>query len=427
MRTVLIADDEPFSRQMMAKICAKLPDVSVLEAKDGAEACELILSHHPDLVICDIVMPHLSGFDVARFCDALVPETFVVALTAYDTPSMRQRTAEAGFDHYLVKPIEPLEFAKQVETLFQMAATKFHKHHDLGVRKARNLFSQEILPIRSEAVASTPDEMMMIGGWIMEYCRDDSITREAIDFIYTYSRALFETDKKLNILFEFDIEHLYITIELKKKAFRAVKDFFKSESFQKIAKTNKSHLSLVLFKHKRSDEDHHHTPTQPGSTSFHPRRQRLSATEFLASIPHPITDELNDIKEAEQAFKRQLQRTTSGIPRDFFAHLSSLFGCYATFIGQFGEMAALGNIFAYIAQLFGRIHPTDLDVIRVSKISKLLETLHNDLVTWRETIFITQEAQDIHYLDDSLISSMIMLERILLNKTQESAGDTELF
>lgn len=80
-------------------------DVSV--ALSGAEALERLRSERADLVLCDLGLPGMSGYDVARAvrADAALRSILLVALTGYGQPEDRRRSAEAGFDLHLVKPV----------------------------------------------------------------------------------------------------------------------------------------------------------------------------------------------------------------------------------------------------------------------------------------------------------------------------------
>jgi len=90
----------------------------VLEARDGAQGLDMARQQRPDLIICDLQMPLLDGYEVlARLrqdpdCAAIA----VVAVTAFSMPNDRQKVMTAGFDGYLSKPIEPEKFVTQIES-----------------------------------------------------------------------------------------------------------------------------------------------------------------------------------------------------------------------------------------------------------------------------------------------------------------------
>lgn len=105
-RRVLIVDDTRASAYTLGKLLEAM-EQEVRIVHDAPRALEAVASRPTDVVISDIAMPHMSGYELARTIrqsselDSLV----LVALTGYGQESDRQRAAEAGFDHYLVKPV----------------------------------------------------------------------------------------------------------------------------------------------------------------------------------------------------------------------------------------------------------------------------------------------------------------------------------
>ena len=78
----------------------------VRTAHDGPTALEAALDYRPDVVLLDIGLPGLDGFEVAKRMrqQPILQKVVLVAMTGYGKESDRQRSQEAGFDHYLVKP-----------------------------------------------------------------------------------------------------------------------------------------------------------------------------------------------------------------------------------------------------------------------------------------------------------------------------------
>jgi CheY-like chemotaxis protein len=113
-QTILICEDEPSLRELVRAVLG--PGYRYVEAVDGTAALELITAG-PDLVILDLMLPHVSGFEVlaAIRADALLRHTPVVVLTAW---SHVQAEAEAsGADRFVSKPFQPDELEAVVEEL----------------------------------------------------------------------------------------------------------------------------------------------------------------------------------------------------------------------------------------------------------------------------------------------------------------------
>jgi CheY-like chemotaxis protein len=91
---------------------------TVLSANDGAQGLALARQGRPDLIICDLQMPELDGYEVLEQLrrDAGGAGLRIVALTAFSMPKDRDKVLTAGFDGYLSKPIEPEAFVAQIET-----------------------------------------------------------------------------------------------------------------------------------------------------------------------------------------------------------------------------------------------------------------------------------------------------------------------
>lgn len=112
---ILVADDEPLVIGMIRDILSRLP-VSVLEAKDGEEALHLARGERPDLILLDVMMPRLDGFQVAQIlkkdpATAQIPLIFISALGASRD---KVRGLNLGAEDYLSKPIEPDELQTRV-------------------------------------------------------------------------------------------------------------------------------------------------------------------------------------------------------------------------------------------------------------------------------------------------------------------------
>jgi CheY-like chemotaxis protein len=87
-----------------------------LLATDGAEGLRIALERRPDLVLLDIRMPRMDGYEVAaRLKQARLEGTKVVAVTASAMVGDRERIAAAGFHGYIQKPIDPETFIAEVE------------------------------------------------------------------------------------------------------------------------------------------------------------------------------------------------------------------------------------------------------------------------------------------------------------------------
>ena len=119
MRAVLIVDDDPFIRKLVATTLEDVGGFELLEAADGIQALEVARGGSPELVFLDIDMPHVDGFEACRRLRA-DPETAaarIVMLTAAAGDDAEREAHDAGADLYLTKPFSPLELLRLVHDL----------------------------------------------------------------------------------------------------------------------------------------------------------------------------------------------------------------------------------------------------------------------------------------------------------------------
>lgn len=112
--TILIVDDEPDNRAIFGTMLRHV-GFSVLEAASGPEGVRLAREHQPDLILLDMAMPRMDGWDVIEALRAVeaTASIQVIALTAQTLDP--EKLEQAGFCGYLQKPLEPRVLAAEIE------------------------------------------------------------------------------------------------------------------------------------------------------------------------------------------------------------------------------------------------------------------------------------------------------------------------
>ena len=116
---VLVVDDDPFVRKLIATTLEDVAGFDLYEAADGVEALKVAARERPSLVFLDVDMPRLDGIDACRRLrsdDATVGAT-IVMLTAAHGDSVERQAEEAGADLFLTKPFSPLELLRLVDRI----------------------------------------------------------------------------------------------------------------------------------------------------------------------------------------------------------------------------------------------------------------------------------------------------------------------
>lgn len=118
-RTILVVDDDPLIRRLIATTLEDVSGFDVLEAEDGRDAVEQASSAHPSIVFLDIDMPHLDGIATCRRLRR-APATSgatIVMLTAATHDRAEAQADQAGADLFMTKPFSPLEVLQLVDRI----------------------------------------------------------------------------------------------------------------------------------------------------------------------------------------------------------------------------------------------------------------------------------------------------------------------
>lgn len=118
---ILIADDNPTNVELLEVYLADL-DCEIAVAVDGRDTLDKVASFHPDLILLDIMMPKLSGFEVCKQIKQS-PQTrriMVLMVTALNELGDIERAVNAGTDDFLTKPVNKLELTKRVENMLRL-------------------------------------------------------------------------------------------------------------------------------------------------------------------------------------------------------------------------------------------------------------------------------------------------------------------
>jgi two-component system, OmpR family, response regulator len=117
---VLVVDDEPNIRELV-QVALKFHGCAVTSAATGSEALRLAATEQPDLIVLDVMLPDIDGFEVCRRLRASGDEVPIIFLTARDTTSESIRGLALGGDDYITKPFSVEALAARVRAVLRRA------------------------------------------------------------------------------------------------------------------------------------------------------------------------------------------------------------------------------------------------------------------------------------------------------------------
>jgi len=118
---ILIADDNQPNRELLEAYLAEI-DCEIDHAADGQETLAKVKSFQPDLIVLDVMMPKLSGFEVGQKLqgDKGASKIMVLMVTALNEAGDIERAVQAGTDDFLSKPVNKTELLKRVENMLKL-------------------------------------------------------------------------------------------------------------------------------------------------------------------------------------------------------------------------------------------------------------------------------------------------------------------
>lgn len=116
MARILIIEDNQFNHELIEYLLTQA-GYSTLSAWDGLEGLDVARESMPDLILCDLQMPVMNGYEVVQRIKTEPPlnRIPIVAVTASSMSGDSEKAFSAGFDGYIAKPIEPRHFVEQIE------------------------------------------------------------------------------------------------------------------------------------------------------------------------------------------------------------------------------------------------------------------------------------------------------------------------
>ncbi len=185
MSTILVVDDEEANR---ALIHAYLADsgLVIVDASSGVAALELVERLSPDLVLLDVLMPGMDGFEVARQLKATRRDVFlpIILVTALTDQNSRREGLLAGADDFLSKPVDPQELTVRVRNLLSLREKEralLEKNVELA---ELDRFKQEVSALLVHDMKSPLSASLLCIKHTLETCRCQGDAHDALESAY---------------------------------------------------------------------------------------------------------------------------------------------------------------------------------------------------------------------------------------------------
>lgn len=468
---LLIADHQDENRTMLKTIALEMETFEIFEASDGIEAVQIVEEYKPHIMIIDVMLPELDGFQASKRIKERYPETIIMALTSVVDPNMEKNMASIGVAAYIHKPIDKKLLHFKLQNFAALIHSREGEFKKLSTKAALNPFCSDIRPLVTMFEISDAESIMDFGIWILTRhdetlnvkCRRMDI---AMDVFYELMRLGVRQNGSMSIIVEESFEELFVTMKFEKMILLCAKTLalFDELGENGILGDNIACIRLTMHSHEQPDliEKHYCAARTPETVPLSPVSKKneivvepkiepsvvkevkvletkekellrqsfvskTSAIDYVQDIGGDVLDEIRDLESLDEQWSQKLHLLESNPHvENIFHFVDGVLSVYVKAINNLFEFTAL----AYALSSLGTFMKEHSETI-VSEPSKLktlvmlLEHLGADLTSWRDHIFALQDTSDIHYLDSSFFSSCMQIEQIIGNKEVASNDDDD--
>lgn len=150
MFDIMVVDDNSNTRKLMQAVL-KRGGYNVFCACDGEEALEVMDRKHVDLIVLDVMMPNMDGFEFASLLRQSGFDIPIIMITAKDTPADKKKGFVSGTDDYMVKPVDEEEMLLRIAALLRRAKIVNEKKLVVG----KTVFDYEQMSVAHDGVSET--------------------------------------------------------------------------------------------------------------------------------------------------------------------------------------------------------------------------------------------------------------------------------
>lgn len=455
---LLIVDDVEDNRLVLRAICRKLEGFKIFEAVDGQDAVEQCETLRPHIILMDIMMPRMNGFEASKIIKQRFPETVIVAVTAVVDSAMEEKMTALGVAAYIRKPIDK-ELIRLKLKSYAGALTIKGREKDFFIDvTALNPFCNEIRNFKTTFTIANIEGIMDLGVWLFGRFECDGANvctnvDTILELLYALIHQEIQNDAAVKVTIEENFNEMFIHLSLPKAvnhntiidhliemlgdscvvtdtmaAFRISLPAFKKKETESLNNVNQmSETSTICIKPQELFDDVHNIRSI-GAAEHQVLREsfahKITAQEYIESIESDEYGEVHDLREAALEWASWMHTLrVEGNEANFHHFANEVLGTYSNAISALSEFSGLAYAIISLATLV-KVNAGVLasDEGKRDNFLLFLEGFKNDLTSWIVHVFELQDAQDIHYLDGSFFSSCMIIES-LLTGTQIDIGD----
>lgn len=434
---ILITDDIEDNRLVLKTICKKFKDVKIFEASNGLEAVEIVESEDIDIVLMDVMMPFMDGFEASKIIKSMKSPPYILIVTAVTDKETEYKFTKLGIDGYVRKPIDRESFKARLESLKSSCLIKKGANVGMATKKPLSKQATHCRNFKTYFLIENEEDAMNLGLWITEYRAkvDADITFEFEDSLaatYKICEAAHQKLETLTVVVEEDFEKMYLTFipsnsldcsHAAEKITDSVRANILCETtiiyltinISSDVKTSK--ISNTASKNEAEKNERVDCDKTVYKTVRRIGNDKISAPEFMLDLHDSlIIEEMLELSEIEGRWRVCLLESTHKMTKaNINLLVDSAIDEYARFINKICEFSSIGYAISSLSAFLRGVDEQRLTEI-APKLRLLLESALNDLTHWRSSVFINRNTKDIHFLDNSIIATCIQIDALVGEK-----------
>jgi CheY-like chemotaxis protein len=459
---LLIADDDEDNRLVLRATCRNLEAFEIRDAADGVEAVEISESWEPHIILMDIMMPRMDGFEASKIIKERHPQTVIIAVTGVFDSRVEEKMSLIGIDIYIHKPIDRELIRFKLQSVASSFRLKQGHFKERSKKITLNPFNSDIPSYKTIFDIVDAEAMMEFGMWLFDRYNGKSASGKFDKVVELFYKLMSQGEKNgetMTIIVEESYEEFYITMKfeqaivLEKKIWDMLNEFGTEVVFEGnvlcarlVKPIEKEAAAQEIFEQlqtKKISSENINIQNIGENTKESVKEVRVieeaekkllhqsfihktSAADYVNDIGD-ILEEVLDLASIDEEWRERLNAIEKDpSQRHFEEFVDAVLNAYVRVINNLFEFTAL----AYALTSLGVFIKDNAGVIsqessKIKMLIMLLEHLGQDLTSWREHIFILQDTADIHYLDSSFFSSCMQIEGIIGNKEVNSTEDED--
>lgn len=442
---VLYVEDEETTRERVAKTLSQV-FTKVLVAKDGKEGLEFFDKNKIDITISDIQMPNMNGLEMSKAIKERDRANQIVITTAFSDERYLIDAIEIGIDRYVLKPIEldklfaalsdvarvVIERRRLDELKRQEIAKRINQATSKVLLEAINLYPSptliyshdgRVVAVNNSLVNLLGDRLERIAdvenlstvfvakhGYLSDLSKMDSFdsTKNRVAIRTAGGTKVFLVDSQIlgsegdkpSIVYTLtDITRLEYEKQKAQNLSVYLRDLSKIRRKDRIVADGDKPVVAKLVEPVLSEEER--------NALVRSHVHKTTALEYVKEIDSDVLDELDELSEIDGELAGYIDSFEENPTNETLQPVAGRVEKYSITVAKLFEFEDLAFALEKLAKFLSQL---DTSTINTRKLTLLLNSIRLDLVSWRDTIFVRKEAQDIHYLDSSLLSSCLQIE-----------------